>query len=278
MASSRPQSTTPGPWPPHSNQQRSGSAPSHSDTTSSTSAAPNAEVDDMPRAVSQAVAALNSVSTQINARSGSVPSLVGCLQPLYHTGVFAHMDVLKGRCEKEGEAGQTAIAGLKRQIYEDLPEKARCELLPGLEEFMRELVAEQVQKTVDASIGDFIAIPLAEQKEGAAAMAQQIDVELDNSKARLENSRLHPDDTDPFKPVLKKDGTASKVWPFDYRSLFAFEGDFADKALDELLRDFGLSVGAKEEKGVKFQDNVKKVKLQTFLAHIGAPVDVLHFV
>ena len=52
---------------------------------------------------------------------------------------------------------------------------------PGLEEFMKELVAKQVQETVDGNIGDYIAVPLAKQKEVAQTMARKIDVELDNS-------------------------------------------------------------------------------------------------
>ena len=46
---------------------------------------------------------------------------------------------------------------------------------------MKELVAKQVKKTVDGNIGDYIAVPLAEQKEVAQTMAKKIDVELDNS-------------------------------------------------------------------------------------------------
>ena len=52
---------------------------------------------------------------------------------------------------------------------------------PGLEDFMKELVAKQVKKTVDGNIGDYIAVPLAKQKEVALMMAKKIDVELDNS-------------------------------------------------------------------------------------------------
>ena len=46
---------------------------------------------------------------------------------------------------------------------------------------MKELVAKQVQETVDGNIGDYIAVPLAKQKEVAQTMARKIDVELDNS-------------------------------------------------------------------------------------------------
>ena len=43
-----------------------------------------------------------------------------------------------------------------------------------------------------------------------------------------------------------------------------------DKYLDKLLEDFDLNIGVKDDtKGVKFQDDIKRVKMQTFLAHIG---------
>lgn len=222
--------------------------------------------DDMEKAISDAVSAMNIVSAQCTTRSQSGPTMAG---------VFTEMDAVKDAMVQDDQQKQTAIGGLKKQIYEDLPAQARDELLPGLEEFMRELIAEQVNKTVNASIGEYIAVPLEEQKQVAERMARKIDVELDNSKARLENSRMHPDDTDAFKHVLRKDGSESKMWPYDFRSLFAFE----DKDLDELLKDFDLSIGAgKDEKGVKFQEDIKRMKMQAFLAHIGAPVDVLHFV
>ncbi|KAL1681887.1 hypothetical protein EV122DRAFT_204820 [Schizophyllum commune] len=279
MATSRPSSTAPSPFPPHPSQRGPGS-------TAATAGSHDLAGDDMSRAVDQAVAALNTVTSHFTTRNATEPTLVrvfladdvdvsklkGAQQ-----SVSDDLEGLKGRYEREGQNRQTAIGGLKTQIYEDLPVRAQKELLPGLEEFMKELVAEQVKKTVDGNIGDYIAVPLAEQKEVAQTMAKKIDVELDNSKARLENSRLHPDDTDPFKPVLKKDGTESNVWPFDFRSLFAFEGEY--KTLDKLLDDFELSIGVKDDtKGVKFQDDIKRVKMQTFLAHIGAPIDVLHFV
>ncbi|KAI5890308.1 uncharacterized protein SCHCODRAFT_02631455 [Schizophyllum commune H4-8] len=259
MATSRPGSTAPGPFPPHPNQRGPGS-------TAATAGSHDLAGDDMSRAVNQAVAALNTVTSHFTARNATEPTL---------QSVSDNLDGLKGKYEREGQSRQTAIGGLKTQIYEDLPVRAQKELLPGLEDFMKELIAGQVKKTVDGSIGDYIAVPLAKQKEVAQAMAKKIDVELDNSRARLENSRLHPDDTDPFKAVLKKDGTESNVWPFDFRSLFAFE----DKTLDKLLEDFDLCIGVKDDtKGVKFQDDIKRVKMQTFLAHIGAPIDVLHFV
>ncbi|KAL1710723.1 hypothetical protein EV121DRAFT_275532 [Schizophyllum commune] len=267
MATSRPSSTAPNPFPPHPNQRGPGS-------TAATAGSQELAGDDMSRAVDQAVAALNTVTSHFTTRNATEPTLVRVLLA-NDQSVSDDLEGLKGKYEREGSSRQAAIGGLKTQIYEDLPARAQKELLPGLEEFMKGLVAKQVQETVDGNIGDYIAVPLAKQKEVAQTMAKKIDVELDNSKARLENSRLHPDDTDPFKPVLKKDGTESKFWPFDFRSLFAFE----DKSLDKLLEDFDLSVGVKDDtKGVKFQDDIKRVKMQTFLAHIGAPVDVLHFV
>ena len=84
------------------------------------------------------VAALNTVTSHFTARNASEPTLVrvfladdvdvskleGAQQ-----SVSDDLEGLKGRYEREGQHRQTAISGLKTQIYEDLPARAQKELL-----------------------------------------------------------------------------------------------------------------------------------------------------
>ncbi|GLB37762.1 putative D-isomer specific 2-hydroxyacid dehydrogenase family protein [Lyophyllum shimeji] len=167
----------------------------------------------------------------------------------------AEIEELRKRLSDHAKVQSQFIRGAKRTIREDFKRTVSDRLRSDISAQIRREVAFQVKEQVDLQIRDHIPVPLEQQAIDNKRQISEIKVALANSEARAKNSHLQVTNLDePLVPILKPDGSRSKLFPADLRSLFSYDLDMA-KAL---VIDFDLE-----------EDDSLQVNHDRFMRHIG---------
>lgn len=153
------------------------------------------------------------------------------------------------------------VMEVKHMIKDVLKEHIANDMRAQIEEQIRAEIAMQVKQEVSAQIVEHLPISLQEQAEQSKRQLQDVKQSLVNSEARRANAGLRANNLDdPLVRVLKPDGTESKLFPADLRSLFGYD---ANTAL-ELVKDFGLK-----------EHDSRERNLNRFMAFIGIPFHLI---
>ncbi|KAF8891758.1 hypothetical protein BD779DRAFT_1512952 [Infundibulicybe gibba] len=116
-------------------------------------------------------------------------------------------------------------------------------------------IKAQAKEQVDIQIRNYIPVSLRQQVLDNERHLKEANVSILNSESRIQNAALDLDNQDePLAPILKTDGSRSKLFPADLRSLFAYELEMAQ----QLLKDYGI-----EEAGIL------EVNFNRFMSHAG---------
>ncbi|RPD78469.1 hypothetical protein L226DRAFT_457423 [Lentinus tigrinus ALCF2SS1-7] len=165
--------------------------------------------------------------------------------------------VLRREIKAHDTLQEERVADVRKMIKVEIKELAGKALREQIHEQIKLEVAKQVKEQMEAQIHEHLPVPLAQQAEESRHQIVEVTHALENSEARRKNANLRPSPSnlsDALEVVLKPDGTKSKLYPANLRSLFAYDNTRAR----ELLKDFGLH-----------DHGVLEKNLNRFMAHIG---------
>ncbi|TFK44870.1 hypothetical protein BDQ12DRAFT_673727 [Crucibulum laeve] len=116
-------------------------------------------------------------------------------------------------------------------------------------------IRRQTEQQVEVQIRGYIPIPLRQQAVENKRQLAEMKASLANSKSRIRNESLDMASQDePLTPIYLLDGTKSKYFPADLRSLLAYD----PQSMKNVLNDYGL-----------MEDEDHEINLRRFLSYIG---------
>ncbi|OCH89883.1 hypothetical protein OBBRIDRAFT_793874 [Obba rivulosa] len=156
----------------------------------------------------------------------------------------------------------TRIEGVKTVLKTKLKDQVAEQMKAQIQEQIKAEILLQVKVQIDLQIREHLLVPLQDVVGESKRQLVEVDHALQNSSARRVNALLRGtnlDDT--LGVVLKPDGSKSKLYPANLRSLFAYD----DAMTNELLKHHGLTCYDQREKN-----------LNRFLSHIGVHFQLVH--
>ncbi|PIL34064.1 hypothetical protein GSI_03775 [Ganoderma sinense ZZ0214-1] len=188
---------------------------------------------------------LNEQSAQVKSLGPTMELAVGQLSSLRH------------QIHAQEKKQEVRVEEIRRMIREDIKLKVADEMREQIRKQVPLEIAKQAREQIGLQIRDVLPVSLKTQAKESRDYLEEVKHALENSEARRKNSVLKPSPNnlaDGLAVVLKPDGTKSKLYPANLRSLFAY--DYGKSK--ELVQDFGLH-----------DHGVLEKNLNGFMAHIG---------
>ncbi|KAJ3773347.1 hypothetical protein FB446DRAFT_837124 [Lentinula raphanica] len=156
------------------------------------------------------------------------------------------------------------IDEIKTRIREAYPTEVAEQLRPVIQSHIQAEVQACTKDEVKKQYEKLMPISLEQQLGDMDKQLSMVKTALNNSEARSFNSSVDIVDSvtrkDQLKPLLKPDGTQSKLWPLDLNSFFAYDAETVKK----LLKDYNIPV-----------DKTHDANLNSFLGYIGVRQQVV---
>ncbi|OBZ69690.1 hypothetical protein A0H81_10460 [Grifola frondosa] len=165
-----------------------------------------------------------------------------------------HMRTLQNQIRAQEKKQDLRVQEVKDTIKNDIKKTVAEQKKAQIQESIRKEIAKQVKEQMDAQILEHMPMPLKQQAEESKQQLVEVKRALMNSEARRANSVLCASNLDDPLAVLKPDGTKSRLYPSDLRSLFSYES----KSIQALLKDYEL-----------VQHELREKNLNRFMTHIG---------
>ncbi|KAI1785389.1 hypothetical protein LXA43DRAFT_1038506 [Ganoderma leucocontextum] len=169
----------------------------------------------------------------------------------------AQLTSLRRQIKAQEKKQEVRVGEIKRMIKEDIKLQAADEMREQIRRQIGLEIVKQSKQQIGSQIHEVLPVPLRTQAEESRRHLVEVRHALENSEARRKNSVIKPSPNnlaDDLAVVFRPNGTRSKMYPANLRSLFSY--DYAKSK--ELVQDFGLH-----------DHGVLEKNLNGFMAHIG---------